>query len=648
MEVSPPSVTDRRVSDGSTIEPSPRPRSWARITGCGSLIVLATWFGLLTGLLELGLLVGQHSLNESTMLGSLQMNRHYHWMVPTSQLLITLVFSLPLISLAFWRPTLALRLFLFFNGTVATFSLLKMVHGMYTGAAAVLAVGVGWQCARWLTPRMGGLRRVVTWTLPAFALGLVALGAFSYDRLVLEERRSLAALPALPTGTPNVLLIVLDTVRADHLSVYGYSRETTPNLERLARSGVAFSQARSAAPWTLPSHATLFTGRWPRELGVAAGKTLNTKAPTLAEALTARGYATGGFVGNTYFCNSWYGLGRGFAHYEDYYEENALVSPDEALRCTALGRWLIQLAGSSYNVRPGVSSNMKDGQRVNRDFLKWRDAHPDRPFFAFLNYIEAHDPYQVPEGFNRHFGLKPESSADLDLIRGWHSCDKTDLAPRQLALVRDAYDDCLSSLDEQLGRLFEELRQRNLLEKTLVIVTADHGEQLGERGLYGHGQSLYQQEVHVPLILAGPGIPATGQLIPEPVSTRDVAATVVDRLGMGQTSPFPGRSLGRFWDNTTRTATADDALIYSETAIRHRNASKARPGVPPALGGPVDAMVCRGLVYIHGPFGREQVYNLAADGTETHNLAGTPEAHSVQEECRASLNRLKTAAPLRR
>ncbi len=111
---------------------------------------------------------------------------------------------------------------------------------------------------------------------------------------------------------------------------------------------------------------------------------------------------------------------RGFAHYEDYYEQNVLVSPSEALRCTALGRWLIRLVGTSYNVRADSSNSAKDAARINRDFLRWLSGHPGHPFFAFLNYIDVHDPYQNPPEFSQHFGRTPETPEDAQVIREWN------------------------------------------------------------------------------------------------------------------------------------------------------------------------------------------------------------------------------------
>ena len=130
-----------------------------------------------------------------------------------------------------------------------------------------------------------------------------------------------------------------------------------------------------------------------------------------------------------------------------------------------------------------------------------------RPFFAFLNYIDAHAPYLLPEGDHRRFGVRPETSEDLKTLRGWHGANKENVTPHQVQLVSDAYDDCIAYLDVRIGRLLEDLKGRGLLENTVVIVTSDHGEHLGEQRLYGHGCSLYRPELHVPLLVLAPGLP---------------------------------------------------------------------------------------------------------------------------------------------
>jgi arylsulfatase A-like enzyme len=209
--------------------------------------------------------------------------------------------------------------------------------------------------------------------------------------------------PLPPAGAPNVLLIVLDTVRADHLSVYGYPRGTTPTLERLAARGIRFDEARAPAPWTLASHASFFTGRWPHELGVQWLTPWQGNFPTLAEYLGARGYATAGFVANAGYCSYETGLARGFTHYEDY-----VLARLGSLRTAGLvdaavktfGELTLPLdQGRLHSPRDVVgdwffSGERKRAEQINRDFLDWfaRRREPGRPVFVFLNYLDTHTP----------------------------------------------------------------------------------------------------------------------------------------------------------------------------------------------------------------------------------------------------------------
>ncbi|MGP0068546.1 MAG: sulfatase-like hydrolase/transferase [Isosphaeraceae bacterium] len=260
---------------------------------------------------------------------------------------------------------------------------------------------------------------------------------------------------------PNILLIVLDTVRADHLRVYGYDRDTTPNLARLASRGVRFDRAHSAASWTLPSHATMLTGRWPHELSVGRLGWLDATYPTLAEFLRDRGYSTGGFVANQFFCGHESGLSRGFDTYRDF-----PVTPAEVFRASSLGWFLAQRTGrlrDELRFLTGAGSpsialdfSRKDAATINREFLEWLSRWGGAPFFAFLNYFDAHDPYLTPEGGVRPFETGSRSRADLMMLRDWQKLDKKALNPSQIALARDAYDDCIVSLDRELGRLIDE------------------------------------------------------------------------------------------------------------------------------------------------------------------------------------------------
>ena len=307
-----------------------------------------------------------------------------------------------------------------------------------------------------------------------------------------------------------MLLIVWDTVRAANTSLYGYRRATTPNLERLASRGVRFDLAFSTSSWTLPSHASMFTGRWPHELGVGWKTPVRDGVPTLAGYLASHGYDTAGFVANLDYCSRETGLARGFAHYEDF----PLSVFDTFTRYIALGRridvssWASTIdslvekhTGRWYDLIPRSREHAKSADAINRAFLGWLGKRPEngRPFFAFLNYNDAHSPYEVPDPSIPGFGLRPASSSQRQTLQGFTGLDKKTLSTDDVHMANDVYDDCISYLDRRLGLLLDELSRRGVLENTLLIVTSDHGEHLGDHRLFFHGCSLYRQLVQVPL-----------------------------------------------------------------------------------------------------------------------------------------------------
>ena len=343
-----------------------------------------------------------------------------------------------------------------------------------------------------------------------------------------------------------MLFIVLDTVRAESLSLYGYNRDTSPNLTRLAQRGVRFDQARTAAAWTLPSHASMFTGRWPYELSTRPDRPLDTTYPTLAEVLRDHGYATAGFVGNTYFCNRWFGLDRGFLHYED-----VAVCLVEILRSSDMGRLLISRVAPSIFTRdrPYAYFNRKDAATINHDMLALarqpspRDGRSSRSSTTSMPMT----PISQPQGPHGTSACRPETAQEVAALRDWLHVDKTKIPSRLLQMAIDGYDDGIAYLDDQLGRLFAALDSRGLLDNTLIVITADHGELHGEHNDYGHGSHLYREVVDVPLLVAGPTRVPHGKTVAQPVSLRDLPTTVVDLLGFDGRSPFPGRSLARCW-----------------------------------------------------------------------------------------------------
>ena len=431
---------------------------------------------------------------------------------------------------------------------------------------------------------------------------------------------------------PNVLLVVLDTVRADHLSLYGYSRETSPNLSRLARHGVVFKQARSTAPWTLPAHASMMTGRWPHELSTGINRPLDETHRTLAETLGARGYATAGFVANATYCGIETGLGRGFGHFEDH-----VLSLADVLWTSALGqRILLQVSFPPERRARGNPNDYhrKDAASIRHDLLSWVLRQGDRPFFAFLNLYDAHDPYIPPADFQRRFSGGAGSAADMAILERWFITDKKKLTSREIQFVLDAYDDGIAYLDEQLGLLFDDLERVGRLANTVVIVTADHGEHLGEHELYGHASSLYDAEIHVPLLVFLPGEAHAGQTVTSQVSLRDLAATVADLTGVGD-SPFPGRSLAHSWTS--------DALPRPEPSLIEVDApvkSAPNQGRSPVFRGPMKAVASGNQVYIKNGDGREELFDVESDVLQSRDLSGLPQSRPILEQFRTILNRL--------
>ena len=447
------------------------------------------------------------------------MSRHFVWLAPLTYLLLFFAMGLFLAAVTrLWprRGGWLSRRLIVACALVPAF----MVAGpqIYNEAWMIVALGMASRLVPLLERHAIGLRRWLLWSFPGLVgLVLVMAGSVFAGDWVKERREAGRPLP--PADSPNVLLIVLDTVRADHLSLYGYHRATTPKLEQLAKRGIRFDKVRATAPWTLPSHASMFTGRWPHELGVEWMTPLRGKFPTLAEYLGSHGYATAGFAANTLFCSYDTGIDRGFAHYEDY-ELGPLDAVRTAFAVDVAFKGVFGLAlnyGRSFDAGPlrplqdvllgwVLARDRISARAINQKFVDWlaRRREPGRPFFAFLNYFDAHSPYVPPTIAGHRFGLRPRTVVDAKVLDGWRDVKKLELPLYLRTLARDAYDNCLAYLDDQLGELFEELQRRGELDRTLVIVTSDHGEGLGEHDLFDHGESLYRTEIGVPLLIVAP------------------------------------------------------------------------------------------------------------------------------------------------
>ena len=609
----------------------------------------ALWFGLVAGFVEL---LPVHLKTWLLQAGIYRKNPNLVWMIPASLGIIFAAFGLLLVVLKKYAPRLAGRPAVFSLCALAVLSVLLAVPGLQAFASLILAIGV----ASWIAPaivaRADGFDRLVRRSLPLLSVVLLAIVGVSLGKGPFREWIANRGLPATPKGAPNVLLVVMDTVRADDTSLHGYARDTTPNLAALASRGLMFERAIATAPWTLPSHASMFTGRWSWEVSVGFDRALDTKYPTLAESLARRGYATGGFIANTVFCSAEYGLSRGFAHYEDY-----LTTPIGVLRSSALG-WLISRRVGAVIDRIDVALHRdprhpleeedarKPASLVNQQALGWIDRQAGRPFFAFINYIDAHDPYLLPPGEHKHFGRRPKTLADFQLLRDWEEHDKRTCSPEDLVMARDAYDDCIAALDVQLGALMKSLESRKLLENTVVIITSDHGEHFGEhsregRPIYGHRASVYQPEIHVPLLIIAPGKVQAGEKIPGAVSLRDLPATVLDLVGLDNEAKFPGNSLInplRNWSTSPDKASHDQEPVLSEFSSRQDIAPDRRYATPtPGLS---RALISGDKAYLRLDSRDEALYNLADDPVEAHDLSKQPDAAPSLQGLRSTLDRL--------
>jgi arylsulfatase A-like enzyme len=617
------------------------------------IVVLSAWCGLSGGLLEVGTIVFCKILPDHRIIA---MNRHFLWMAPLSNLLLFVGIG--------WLLGLATRFWPHYGGWLSSrligfLAVLPMVAlmspGIYPWAQAILALGISSCLVPLVERRPTEARRWQMRSFPALVGVVLVLAASVLGGDWLKQRRERSR--PVPSGDPpNVLLIVLDTVRADRLSLYGHQRPTSPTLERLAGRGVRFDEARATAPWTLPSHASLFTGRWPHELDVDWATRLGTTFPTLAGYLGSRGYATAGFVANVEYGSYEFGLDRGFTHYEDY-----VLVPFSALRMSYLGKlalrtvsdvgWTLSASPVPIPFLPHKDSRawriLKtdpkiDAGSINREFLDWlsRRREPARPFFAFLNYFDAHIPYLLPQGTPYRFGRPPVLEADVRALLDWSVHDKPSLPPYYVNLVRDCYDSCLGYLDEKLGELFDELESRGILDRTLLIVTADHGEGLGEHNLFAHGESLYRTEIRVPLLIVPPGRQRS-VTVNETISLRDLPATIVDLTGQGTGAPFPGRSLAGLWqDPRPGRSPADGDGAISELASP--NPYDPNQGRSPVHRGALASIAEGDYVLIRNEGNdSEELFNEREDPNEFDNRARSPAAQAVKQRLRTHLDRMR-------
>lgn len=564
----------------------------ARAATLKDALVIATSVALLTAIGEVALTAYRWSIQGRV----ISVSYDFAWLTPAAYITI-LVPAAAALQIAAWvagRPFRASAL----AGLLAAagaFATLLPHSAIAWWASIVLAIGFGFRVATSLAdgPQEVWIRRLAR--AGAVAAVLMAFGAAGMRALRADWTADLTTAPA--ANRPNVLLIVLDTVRAASLSVYGYDKPTTPKLERWSREGVVFEHAISTAPWTLPSHGSLLTGQEPDELGASFRLAMPDGPRTLAETLTESGYATAGFVSNLMYTAWDSGLARGFSHYDGY-----RLSWERFLQHSALGR----MDAKTDSIRPFASwSEFWDALRSSRiqdssapakiirpaddlaaAFLDWSASLEGRPFFAFINLMEAHFPYPFPSSFD---GVPGVANSE-----------------------RERYDHAIAWLDDNVNTVLSTLQTRGLLNNTLVIVTSDHGEQFGEHGLIGHANSLYLPVIHVPLIMRLPSRVPSATRIDSVVSLKDVPATILDLLGLAD-DRIPGQSLAAAWRNPGVAMAPVRAVLEVGVNVdaSHRN----------SVGTMISALDNR-FHYVKDGEGKEEFYDYVSDPEERVNLIG--------------------------
>ncbi len=534
---------------------------------------------------------------------------------------------------------------------------LAFVHMALLSAAAVLGLDFALE-----SMRAGALRGM---RLP-LALALLPLVAVALDRLlalVLRRRglrfglelaaagvvlavlgsplstapidnRVVTGVPP-PKGTPDVFLVSLDTTRADRLSLYGYGRPTSPQLEALAADALTFTQARSTAGWTLPGHASMLTGMYPSRHGAhlaggwLAGQSIdgrrNVAFPlaadktTLAEGLRDRGYTTGAFVANFSYLYRDFGLAQGFQRYDD--------APGLLLRVRPP---VVRFAQHSFD--PGFCLKpYRTAADINHRALSWLDEAPaGRPVFAFLNYMEAHQPWLAPPPHDRWVWELPQARqlATKDL----YTHEVKEFSPQEIEFIRANYDGQVAAMDEALGQLIAELKARGRYDNALIIVTADHGELLGEHGFVGHmGRMLYEPLLHVPMVVKFPGGDHPRGRIDSQVQILDVTPTVLAEAG----APIPPAVQGEDLRRVTRPSLAEEDInpfLVSDYGVTYDRA--------------IRVMFDGSWKLITTSKGERMLFDLSRDPQETNDVAAA-EPDRVDELARrleATLSTMVAAA----
>jgi arylsulfatase A-like enzyme len=426
-----------------------------------------------------------------------------------------------------------------------------------------------------------------------------AAGAPSRATATTDSAPGQAAATTRRTPPPNVLLYVIDTLRADHLGSYGYPRPTSPRIDALARQGVLFERVVAQSSWTKPATASILTGRDPYAHGATSlHDPIRSDVPTLAQILATHGYETAAFVTNVNVSKP-FGFARGFDAFtylpEDPTRESSYVPSDE----------------------------------LNAAVFPWLARDHARPFFLYLHSSDPHAPYTPRAPYLTQFVAPDEALSPQELLAKVRALQEPSAAPEEgdLALLVAAYDAEIAFNDASLGALLDELARRHLAERTLVIVTADHGEEFLEHGGWRHGHTLYEEVIRVPLVVRRADGSRAGERRAALARQIDILPTILDEAGIEAPADLPGRSL--------LAAEESEEVAASREALSHTR----------LFGSEVSAVSTARWKVLHRLLGArrgDEVFDLSADPRERQNLVaarGVLAGYGKQEIAHAAAQR---------
>ncbi len=457
---------------------------------------------------------------------------------------------------------------------------------------ATVAAALGWltfRSARALAaPHRGGR----SW--PILGLAAVGLALAVWGGTVMLTEPPLAVLEGALQGRPNLVLITIDTLRADRLSCYGYDRDTTPAMDRLAEQGVLCRNTQVQSPWTLSSLASLLTSTYPSVNRVFTGyNRLDNARITLAETLKDDGYLTQAIVTNGWLETN-FGLNQGF---DGYYH------PDDYFAMHRFRGMIWERIARRFLRERMEMTNRHRAAYISDRAIQWLRTHADRSFFLWLHYIDPHDPYAPPEPHNERWdpdytGRWKESSGIIFNLRIGQI-----LTSEEMDHIEALYDGEVAYCDEHVGRVLEELDRLGLTENTLVVLTSDHGEEFWDHGGVMHGHTLYEECVRVPLILRFPGRLPQGVRLESRVRLLDVVPTICELLQVESPEEVQGTSMLPLLEAPGRS----DRPVYAEALLYFGEKKSVEVGA---------YKLVKTLAT-----DRYELYNAAQDPEETANLA---------------------------